>query len=367
MVSAYEWTSSNPNPLIDFLQTVQAYRSAGKKIVTTNGCFDIMHNGHIKFLDQARALGDILIVGLNSDAAVKRIKGAGRPIVNEQDRAAMLAALRSVDHVVVFDEDLPTQLLAEIKPAIHCKAGDYSAEGLPEAETVRKNGGEIKILPLIPGYSTSSFIERILVSQKMQVVDSEENLLSVRNYFLSSGNVLRQTGYQLSDVIVKVARLVAQTLRNNHKIILCGNGGSAADAQHFAAELVGRFRFDRQAWPAISLSSDPSIVTSIGNDYGFEQLYARQVSAWGQDEDILVAISTSGTSPNVLAAVQEAKKQNMKIVGLTGKKPSALQELSDLSLAVPSLNTPQIQQAHMAILHAICDLVEQELTPKADN
>jgi D-sedoheptulose 7-phosphate isomerase len=108
-------------------------------------------------------------------------------------------------------------------------------------------------------------------------------------------------------------------------------------------------------------------MTSIGNDYGFEQVYARQVSAWGQDGDVLVAISTSGVSPNVLAAVHEAKKKNMTVIGLTGNKPSSLRELSDLALAVPSADTPQIQQAHITIFHAICDLVEQELARKGAN
>ena len=147
MNETYEWTASKEKSFDDFLTTVGAYHATGRRIVTTNGCFDLLHAGHIQFLSQAKALGDILIVGLNSDASVRQIKGNNRPIWPEAERAAMLLALKPVDHVVIFGELLPTNLLSAIRPAYHCKAGDYSEEGLPEADVVRKNGGEIRILP----------------------------------------------------------------------------------------------------------------------------------------------------------------------------------------------------------------------------
>lgn len=368
MLSAHEWTSSKKNSMDKFLKIVHAYRSARKKIVTTNGCFDLLHTGHIQFLSQARTFGDILIVGLNSDRSVKNIKGADRPILGENDRAAMLLALKSVDHVVVFDDLLPSELLATIKPDVHCKAGDYTAEGLPEADVVRRYGGEIQIIPFVSGYSTSGFIERILGSQKKREMplenSSNDQAFEIMSYFTSSGNVLRQVGYQLSDAITASAQMIVEAIKTGHKVLACGNGGSAADAQHFAAEFVGRFRYDRPAWPALSLSSDPSIMTSLSNDYGYDQAFARQVSAWGTAGDILVALSTSGSSPNVLAAIHEAKKREMYIITLTGNKPSPMTDLSDIQLAVPSSDTPLTQQAHMAILHAICHIVEQEVAPR---
>jgi D-sedoheptulose 7-phosphate isomerase len=145
-------------------------------------------------------------------------------------------------------------------------------------------------------------------------------------------------------------------------VLLCGNGGSAADAQHFAAELVGRFRQERRAWPALALTTDTSILTAVGNDYGFEQIFARQITALGRPDDVLVAISTSGKSLNVLAAVETARLQGLYTIALTGKPPSPLANMADLCLAVPSEDTPLVQQVHMAILHTICALTEQMLT-----
>ena len=368
MLSAYEWTSSKISSIDEFLKIVNAYRSSGKKIVTTNGCFDLLHTGHVQFLTQARAFGDILIVGLNSDRSVKSIKGADRPILGENDRAAMLLALKSVDHIVVYDDLLPSALLAAIKPDVHCKAGDYTAEGLPEADVVGRYGGEIQIIPFVSGYSTSGLIERILGSQKKAEIPSEyssdDQVFEIMSYLTSSGNVLRQVGYQLSDLITASAHMIVESIKTGHKVLACGNGGSAADAQHFAAELMGRFRYDRPACPAISLSSDPSVMTSLSNDYGYDQVFARQVSAWGTAGDILVALTTSGSSPNVVAAVHEAKKRDMHIITLTGNRPTQLTDLSDIHLAVPTSDTPKIQQAHMAILHVVCHIVEQEVAPR---
>lgn len=134
---------------------------AGARLVFTNGCFDLLHPGHVSYLRTARALGDALVVGLNSDASVRGLKGSLRPVVPEGDRAIMLAALESVDAVVVFDEDTPIRLLREVRPAVYVKGGDYDIKDLPEAEVAAEIGAEVKILPFEPGYSTSALIERI--------------------------------------------------------------------------------------------------------------------------------------------------------------------------------------------------------------
>ena len=136
-------------------------REAGGRVVFTNGCFDLLHPGHVSYLQAARALGDALVVGLNSDASVKRLKGPERPVVSEKDRAAMLAALRSVDAVVVFEEDTPVRLLRELKPAVYVKGGDYRIEDLPEAKVAEEIGAEVRVLPFEPGYSTTALIEKI--------------------------------------------------------------------------------------------------------------------------------------------------------------------------------------------------------------
>jgi glycerol-3-phosphate cytidylyltransferase len=133
----------------------------GKTVVFTNGCFDILHSGHVTYLEQAKALGDILILGLNSDKSVKSIKGPERPINNETDRAIVIAALESIDYVVIFEEDTPIELLKKIKPNIQAKGGDYVAEELPEFPIVTGFGGTINILPFVAGKSTTSTLEKI--------------------------------------------------------------------------------------------------------------------------------------------------------------------------------------------------------------
>ncbi len=136
-------------------------RKSGKTIVTTNGCFDILHVGHVRYLEETKKYADVLIVALNSDKSVRSIKGEGRPINNENDRAEVLNALKSVDYVVLFDEDSPAELLAEIKPDVHTKGADYNAETLPEAEIITKNGGRLEFIQFVEGKSTTSTIEKI--------------------------------------------------------------------------------------------------------------------------------------------------------------------------------------------------------------
>ena len=140
---------------------IAGIREAGGRVVFTNGCFDLLHPGHVSYLWAARSLGDALVVGLNSDASVRRFKGPSRPVVPEKDRAAVLEALESVDAVVVFGEDTPIRLMRELEPAVYVKGSDYRIEDLPEAEVAREFGAEVRIIPFEPGYSTSALIEKI--------------------------------------------------------------------------------------------------------------------------------------------------------------------------------------------------------------
>lgn len=142
-------------------------RREGKVVVSTNGCFDLLHVGHVRYLRQAHALGDVLIVGLNSDTSVRELKGAGRPLVAQDDRAEVLAALACVDYVAVFDELTPNRLISVLKPDVHCKGGDYATsrgKPMPEAEIVKEYGGRVEILPLQAGYSTTNLVGRIRAS-----------------------------------------------------------------------------------------------------------------------------------------------------------------------------------------------------------
>lgn len=143
-------------------EITRKYKSEGKTVVFTNGCFDILHVGHLRYLFEAKEKGEILIVGLNSDASVRRLKGEKKPYVPESERAEMLAGLVPVDYVVLFEEDTPIELLAQIKPSVHVKGGDYSKERLPETEVVEANGGRVEIVSLIQGKSTTNIIKEVL-------------------------------------------------------------------------------------------------------------------------------------------------------------------------------------------------------------
>ncbi len=142
-------------------QLIKELKNQGKRVVFTNGCFDILHVGHLRYLNEAKECGDILVVGVNSDISVSRLKGSTRPINNEVDRAEMLAGLKAVDYTVIFHEDTPVELIGELKPSIHVKGGDYKVEDLPESEVVFSYGGEVKILSLIQGKSTTNVVKKI--------------------------------------------------------------------------------------------------------------------------------------------------------------------------------------------------------------
>lgn len=161
--------------------------------------------------------------------------------------------------------------------------------------------------------------------------------------------------------IEAVGRACIKCFESGGKILLAGNGGSAADSQHIAGEFVSRFAFDRPGLAAIALTTDTSILTAIGNDYGYEKLFARQIQALGRPGDIFIAYSTSGRSPNIIAALKEAKGQNMITVGLTGYADSDMSDFCDYLLKTPSLDTPKIQEGHLVLGHILCGLIEERI------
>ncbi len=170
----------------------------------------------------------------------------------------------------------------------------------------------------------------------------------------------------LQAALAAAAQASIQALRQGGKLLFAGNGGSAADAQHMAGEFVSRFEFDRPGLAAVALTTDTSILTAIGNDYGYERVFARQVQALGRPGDVLVAYSTSGRSPNILRALEAARTQGLVTVGMTGNRGGPMPALCDHVLAVPSPDTPKIQEGHLVLGHILCGLVERALfTPAA--
>jgi D-sedoheptulose 7-phosphate isomerase len=165
----------------------------------------------------------------------------------------------------------------------------------------------------------------------------------------------------ITAAVENIAKVCCSALRSGNKILFAGNGGSAADAQHLAGELVGRFNFDRPGLAAFALTTDTSVLTAIGNDYGYECVFARQVSAIGARGDVLIAISTSGRSRNIMRALEEGRRKGLITVGLTGEPGGDMPPLCDHCIRVPARETPKIQEAHIVLGHIICGLIEQEL------
>jgi rfaE bifunctional protein nucleotidyltransferase chain/domain len=147
--------------LDELLETLAPLRRAGRRVAFTNGCFDIIHRGHVEYLERARSLADVLVVGLNSDGSARRLKGKGRPVNDQEDRSYVLSGLRAVDLVVIFEEDTPERLISVLKPDVHVKGGDYREEDLPEAKVVRSYGGEVVIVPFVKGHSTTGLLRKL--------------------------------------------------------------------------------------------------------------------------------------------------------------------------------------------------------------
>ena len=334
-------------------------------VVFTNGCFDIIHPGHVDLLERAKSFGEKLIVGINSDNSVRAIKGTERPFLDQESRKAVLLGLKAVDEVHIFQELTPEKLIKEIKPNVLVKGGDWKIEEIIGADFVLKNGGRVYSLPLKGDFSSSKIIDKIKKtnSSEKKSKPPKETLKksSIADSLKQHIEVFEKTLADQTDSIADCAELIKQTLRRGNKLLLCGNGGSAADAQHIATEFVGRFEAERRAYPAIALTTDASALTALANDFDFERIFARQVEALANDGDCLIAFSTSGNSPNVIAAVMTARRRNCKIVGLTGAKGKKLASLCDACVVVPSERTARIQETHIAVAHVWCEMIDNNL------
>lgn len=194
---------------------------------------------------------------------------------------------------------------------------------------------------------------------------TQEAKLIIRDDLREHLRVINSIASDLTEQIELLASVVVQALANHKKVLLMGNGGSAADAQHIAAELVGRFKSDRRSLPALALTTDTSILTAISNDYSFEEVFRRQITALASEGDIVIGISTSGNSPNILSAIKAAQERGCRTIGMTGSHGGELAKVADLSLIIPSRETSRIQEAHITVAHIICNLVERSILKTA--
>lgn len=184
---------------------------------------------------------------------------------------------------------------------------------------------------------------------------------TVREQLAEQRGLLERMESELAGGIADAVHMLAETFSAGNKMLIMGNGGSAADAQHFAAELVGRFMLERRALPAIALTTDSSALTAIGNDYGFDRIFTRQVEALATPGDLVVGISTSGNSANIALALQDARKAGCRTIALLGRGGGTIREMVDLPLVIPSSVTPRIQEGHITVIHILCDLLERKL------
>jgi D-sedoheptulose 7-phosphate isomerase len=191
---------------------------------------------------------------------------------------------------------------------------------------------------------------------------------TIRSHLVAASKLQAEMAESMAATIAQAAELLIAALRGGGTVYVCGNGGSAADAQHIAGELVGRFLVDRPALPCVALTTNTSIITAVGNDYDFEQIFERQVQALVKPGDVLWAISTSGMSINILKAAALARTRGAKVLGMTGRTGGKLRELCDVTVCIPADATPAVQEGHLAVLHLLCRLVEESLfarQPKA--
>lgn len=333
-------------------------------VVFTNGCFDLIHPGHIDLLRRARSLGTKLIVGINSDESVKAIKGQEKPYLNQFARAEVLKSIRFVDEVLIFNETTPEKLIKKIKPDVLVKGGDWKIDEIIGADYVSKRGGKVFSLPLKDDYSSSGIVNKIKGKKK----DGNEGF-SGENHFTNLIRNSIQNHLEIFENLLEInvekiklcAETIFETFARGNKILICGNGGSAADAQHIAAEFVGRYETERKALPAVALTTDTSALTALGNDYGFERIFSRQVEALANKGDLLIAISTSGNSENINSALFVARQMGCKTLGLTGANGQKLASLCDLSILVPASRTARIQEAHIAIGHIWCEIIDAKI------
>lgn len=299
----------------DLLATIYRLRAKGKTIITIALPDTIEDTKITDFLQCLRADGDLLIALVPST-------------IHSSPTGNFQALLKAVDYLMLIENIANEALLAQLSPHQHYTATD-----------------------------NFNFVSTRDFSTKIDTYDHDAFAT-----FLKGAELFEQFARSIYPLASTTANRIATTIAAGNKLLVCGNGGSAADAQHFVAEMVGRYLCERNGWPAIALTVDSSVLTSIANDYGFSAIFSRQVQALGKAGDILMAISTSGKSPNILSAAKTARENNIYTIALTGEGETPLSAICDITLSVPSSYTPHIQQAHIAVIHLLCELIEKQLS-----
>jgi phosphoheptose isomerase len=308
----------------------------------------------VEYLQASAKLGQMLVVAVNSDASVKSLKGPYRPVHAQEDRAAVIAALGCVDHVFIFEGPRLDREILQLKPDFYTKAGDYSLDSLDPTErsALEAIGTEIRFQPFVPGHSTTKTVN-MLGTQRH--IDEEQRPFGQRC------DQLRQLLVRCDSIQNDVERgfkLISECLSNGGKVLACGNGGSAADAMHLIEELIGRFKLNRIPLPGICLNSDPTVLTCIANDYGYDHVFARQVQGLGRPSDVLVLFSTSGNSNNIVEAIRVSNEIGLKTILVTGNDAGRSKGLCSVDIVVPDTQTARIQEVHTLILHSWLEQID---------
>lgn len=323
-------------------------KSLGQKVILTNGCFDILHRGHVEYLQASAKLGDLLVVALNSDESITAIKGKDRPIHSQEDRAMVIAGLECVDHVFVFDGPRLDREIRQIMPDVYTKAGDYTIDSLDpiERRALESVKAEIRLQAFVQGYSTTRIAKILTQSPPKQSAQG----IRFRNASWQLREVLALCT-NIENQIDEAFDLLKKCFEQGGKVLTCGNGGSAADAMHLCEELIGQYKLPRIPLPAVCLNSDATALTCIANDFGFGQVFSRQVQGLGKPQDILVCFTTSGNSPNISAAIDAAKERCVQTILVSGNDGGKASGRCTVEIIVPSNESARIQEVHTLILH----------------
>jgi phosphoheptose isomerase len=336
------------------LEALAMLRQAGLRIsVATNQAsvgrglmsLDQLEAVHQRMRTEAAASGGELDAVLVCPHAPDAACPCRKPAPGLIDAAVAASGIGAAETLVVGDDrrDLEAAWRAGVNAAL-VRTGK-GAGTAPQLEGLR-----------VPVFDDLPALSRALLAGSVDT--AEQTIMKAHRIFAEHVQVISQAAQELAPVIERIVNIAHRCIQQGHKILACGNGGSAADAQHLVAELVGRFRDERRALPAIVLGADPATLTALANDYGYERVFARQIEALAQPGDVLFAISTSGNSPNVLRAVEAAHARGCTVVGLTGAAGGTLASQSDLVLRAPSDIVARTQEVHALCIHAICDTLD---------
>lgn len=327
-------------------------------VVFTNGCFDILHPGHIELLKKARRLGTKLIVGLNSDRSVRAIKGSPRPFLNENARAVLLRELRSVDEVLIFDENTPERLIKEIKPDVIVKGGDWTPDQIVGADFVLKNGGKVFSIPFESDFSSSKIVEKIQISEaglNSELAKSNEQAEFVKDLIEEYIEVFQNLKNQEISNVYRCAELIRQVLAEKRKILICAeNNENILFVRAFLDFFNLNLEFKKSIiFPNISIENFNSNVSDQNSIKICEQIKT-EIHAG----DLIIVINTKENSQKLVSAVMQARQMDCKTIILTIAGEKKLNALSDANVVIDSKNTAQIVGAVTSIFDVWSELIK---------